>query len=259
MSMRLTLREPCSQLGFVDKLSIDDYDDNNEDVEEFIPVEDGENDKEIAVYDEGDVEVFKEIDDNDTDYDDGALSDDNANADQSDKEDRLFDCIPIRSGISNTNQKIPNRRRRRNTLTQTPRAIATPQTECESFEHMITEEIMRTVLRYTNRKCREVRRTLSTAQNYHDFSMKEFKAALAVILRANSDRDNFTELQNLWDVGDSKPFYRAVMSLNRFKCFLRCVRFNNWHTREMTSLVLFQKYGAYFLEVFNVCMFQMIA
>ena len=65
---------------------------------------------------------------------------------------------------------------------------------------------MRTVLRYTNRKCSEVQSTLSTNQNYHDFLMEEFKAALAVILRAGSDRDNFTELQNLWDVGDSKHF-----------------------------------------------------
>ena len=113
-------------------MSIDDYDDNNEDAQEFIPVEDGKNDEKIAV-DEGDVEVFEEIDDNDTDYDDGASSDENANADQSDEEDNLFDCIPSRSGISYTTQEIPNRRRRRNTLTQTPRAIATPQTECESF------------------------------------------------------------------------------------------------------------------------------
>ena len=131
MSRRLTLREACSQLGLVDELSIDDYDDNNEDAEEFIPIEDGENDEEIAVDDEGDVEVFEEIDDNDTDYDDGASSDENANADQSDEEDRLFDCIPSRSGILYTTQEIPNRRRRRNTLTQTPRAIATPQTECK--------------------------------------------------------------------------------------------------------------------------------
>ena len=191
ISRRLTLREACSQLEFVDELSIDDYDDNNEDDEEFIPVEDGENDEKIAV---DDVEVFEEIDDNDTDCDDGASSDENANADQSDEEDRLFDYIPSRSGISYTTQEIPNRRRRRNTLTQTPRAIATPQTECEIFEHMITEEIMQTVLRYTNRKCREVRRTLSTPQNYHNFSMEEFKAALAVTLREGSDRDNFTEL-----------------------------------------------------------------
>ena len=77
MSRQLTLREACSQLGFVDELSIDDYDDNNEDAEEFIPAEDGENDEEIAVDDEGDVEVFEEIDDNDTDYNDGASSDEN--------------------------------------------------------------------------------------------------------------------------------------------------------------------------------------
>ena len=65
MSRRLTLHEACSQLGFVDELSIDDYDDNNEDAEEFIPVEDGENDEKIAIDDEGDVEIFEEIDDND--------------------------------------------------------------------------------------------------------------------------------------------------------------------------------------------------
>ena len=59
MSRQLTLREACSQPGFVDELSIDDYHDNNEDAEEFIPVEDGENDEEIAVNDEGDVEVFE--------------------------------------------------------------------------------------------------------------------------------------------------------------------------------------------------------
>ena len=44
------------------------------------------------------------------------------------------------------------------------------------------------------------------------------------------------KLQNLWDVRDSKPFYRAIMSLNRFKCFLRCVRFDNWHTQEQRKI-----------------------
>ena len=106
MSRRLTLREACSQLGFVDELSIDDYDDNNENAEEFIPVEDGDIDEEIVVDDEGDVEVFEEIDDNGTDYDDGASSDETANADQSDEEERFFDCIPSRSGISYTTQRF---------------------------------------------------------------------------------------------------------------------------------------------------------
>ena len=239
MCRRFTLREAGNQLGLIDDLSDDD--DNGEDAE-FIPVEDGEDDEEVveddgevAVDDEGDIEAFEERDDNDTD-DDEVSSDEAANSDHSDGEGRAFDCIPSKSGISYTTQEIPNRRRRRNILTQRPRAIATPQTDIESFEHMLTEEIIRTVLRNTNRKVRELRRTLSTPQNYHNFSMEEFKAALALILRAGSDRDNFTELKNLWEVGDSKPFYRAVMSLNRFKCFLRCIRFDNWHTREQRKV-----------------------
>ena len=101
---------------------------------------------------------------------------------------------------------------------------------------MLTKDIQQTVLRYSNRKIRELRRTLPKPQNYHDFSMDEFQAGLAIFLRAGSDRDNFTELENLWLIGNGKPFYRAVMSLNRFKCFLRCIRFDNWHTREQRKV-----------------------
>ena len=62
--------------------------------------------------------------------------------------------------------------------------------------------------------------------------MSELKAGLAIILRAGNDRDNFTKLDNLWQPEDSKPFYRAVMSLVRFKFLLRCLQFDNWYTRE---------------------------
>ena len=62
--------------------------------------------------------------------------------------------------------------------------------------------------------------------------MDELKAGLAIILRAGSDRDNFTEFNNLWQPDDSKLFYRAVMFLVGFKFLFRCLRFDNWHTRE---------------------------
>ena len=66
--------------------------------------------------------------------------------------------------------------------------------------------------------------------------MDELKAELAIILRAGSDRDNFTELDDLWQPEDSKLFYRAVMSLVRFKFLLRCVRFDDWHIREQRKV-----------------------
>ena len=62
--------------------------------------------------------------------------------------------------------------------------------------------------------------------------MDELKAGLAIILRSGSDRGNFTERDNIWQPEDSKSFYRAVMSLVRFKFLFRCLRFDNWNTRE---------------------------
>ena len=120
----------------------------------------------------------------------------------------------------------------RNILTQSSEVIANPRSEIESFELLLSEDILPTVLMHTNRKAREIRRTLSRMQPFKTFSTDELKAGLAIILRAGSDRDNFAELDNLWQPEDSKPFYRAVMSLVRFKFLLRCLRFDNWHTRE---------------------------
>ena len=85
---------------------------------------------------------------------------------------------------------------------------------------------------HTNRKAREIRKTLSRLQFFKTFSIDELKAGLTIILRAGSDGDNIIKLDNLWQAEDSKPSYRAVMSLVRFKFLLRCLQFGNWHTRE---------------------------
>ena len=119
----------------------------------------------------------------------------------------------------------------RNILTQFFKVIANPR-DIESFELFLSKDILLTVLIHTNRKAREIRRTLSRLQPFKTFSMNELKARLAIILRAGSDRDNFTKLDNLWQPEDSKPFYLAVMSLIRFKFLLRCLQFDNWHTRK---------------------------
>ena len=119
-----------------------------------------------------------------------------------------------------------------NILTQSSKVIANPWSEIESFELFLSEDILRTVLMLTNRKVKETRRASSRLQPFKTLSMDELKAGFAIILRAGSERDKFTELDNLWQPKDSKPFYRAVMSLVRFKFLLRCLRFDNWHTRE---------------------------
>ena len=128
----------------IEELSVDN--DKTDEDAEFIPLEDGDDDEEVAVDDEGDIEVFEEKDNNDTD-DDEASSDEDVNYGQGNEEGRTFDSILSKSGVLYTPKELPNRRRRRNILTQRPRVIATLQTESKSFEHMLTEEIMRTILR----------------------------------------------------------------------------------------------------------------
>ena len=82
-------------------------------------------------------------------------------------------------------------------LTQSSKVIANPQSEIESFELFLSKDILRTVLMHTNRKVRQIRITVSRRQSLKTFFMDELKAGLAIILRAGSDRNNFTELDNL--------------------------------------------------------------
>ena len=121
-------------------------------------------------------------------------------------------------------------------ITETPRTILNPQSEKASFEALISEEILRTIFMYTNRKLREIQKSLYVRYPTTSFSMEELKARLAIILRAGCDK-NFSDLEGLWQLSDSRPFFRTVMSLNRFKLLLRCLRFNNCYTRDKQKVV----------------------
>ena len=66
--------------------------------------------------------MFEERDDDGTD-DEEASIDETALAVQSDEEEHTFDFIQSKSSITYTFQQIPNRRRRRNILTQKLRVI----------------------------------------------------------------------------------------------------------------------------------------
>ena len=67
--------------------------------------------------------------------------------------------------------------------------------------------------------------------------MEKLKAGLNILLRARHDRDNFSDLEGLWQSNHSRPFYCTVMSLNRFKPLFRCHRFDNWQTRNERKLI----------------------
>ena len=63
------------------------------------------------------------------------------------------------------------------------------------------------------------------------FMLDEIKAAIGILLSAGADRGNFWSVRDLWDPAEGRPFYRAVMSINRFKFFIRAIRFDNYRDR----------------------------
>ena len=204
----MTLRDACLQLGITeDNLYNDDNDaednlygnNSNRADKEGMQISEEEEKTRPVVDDEGNVEIFQE---NATDEED-EKDEETMNADDNDTDHEDEECVLGRSGTEYSTRPIPARRRMRNILTQSFKVIANPRSEIESFELFLSEDTLRTVLMHTNRKAREIRRILSRLQSFKTFSMDELKAGLAIVLRAGNDRDNFTELDNLWQPEDS--------------------------------------------------------
>lgn len=200
---RLTFSAACNALGIEDQAP----DENNQ----------VEND------DDGDVEVFSDnSDSSDEDEDIGG-------------EGGIEQQINMTSanGIEYTNEPFAARNRERNNLIGRRRLIANPQTPIEAFQLFITEDMIRIIQRCTNIKLRQILPNCrGDTINRDEFTYDEVMAALAIIVRAGSDRDNFNALDDFWSKEDSKPFYRGTMSYHRFKFFQRCVRFDDYRTRD---------------------------
>ena len=136
------------------------------------------------------------------------------------------------SDVQYSSRPFQHHRRERNILTETSRNLVHPQTEMESFLLFIDEIMLRTLQRHTNRKAADIRRSSPRQYNWmSDFTFDEILACLGILLSAGVDRDNFSSLEDLWHPIESRPFYRVVMSCQRFKFFLRAVRFDNFRDR----------------------------
>ena len=89
--------------------------------------------------------------------------------DNAEEVDQDADQILCPGGISYTSRPIPSRRRLRNVITETPRAILDSWSEKASFEALISEEILRKILMLTKRKLRGIRKSLHVAIQQHLF------------------------------------------------------------------------------------------
>ena len=176
-----------------------------------------------VIDDEGDIEACEE-ESSDSENEDSDSFDSN-------EEDHETDIVC--GDIKYRRNPYSSDTRARNILTEKPRALCSPASEMESFLLFFDEDLIRHILRYTNRKVSDVRHDHKPAPYYmKHFTYDELLACFAIIIRAGVDRDNMSDLQDLWSKIDSRPFYRATIGFQRFKFFLRCVRFDNFRNRE---------------------------
>ena len=127
MNRRLTFRNACAQLGISEE---DVYDDSYEEKEEeeVGEVEDAllelqtDEEEKTAVDDKLDVAVFVEGESDSSD-------DEKEPVDRESDDEQDDDWVVSSSGILYTSQPMPARRCQRNITTETPRAIAEPQSE----------------------------------------------------------------------------------------------------------------------------------
>ena len=174
---------------------------------------------EIIIDYEGDIEVVSEQSSSeDSDEDDANLHEEH--------------LVMEANGIQYSREPFENRRRQRNIVEDGPRNLAHPRFPLEAFHLFFTPEMTREIQRHTNRKACDIRRESKIIRGFmNNFTFDEICACIGIILRAGVDRDNMTDVSDLWNATEGRPFFRAVIGQKRFVFFLRCIRFDNYRTR----------------------------
>ena len=217
---RFTFQEALTQLQIVS----DDVNNDSDAVNNDSDAETTSSSETESVVDDDEVPLKEELPDIDV------FEEENEDAGSSEDEAQ----VAITAGNATYyNNPFPKRLRSRNILAQQPRIIAAPKHEVDAFKIFYQPKIILQIVRKTNRKARDVRHECELSPNsiYKNFTSHKVEASLAIMIRASLDRDNFTNFHCLWDLVDSRPFYRVTTALNRFKFLLRCMRFDNYRNR----------------------------
>lgn len=207
-----------------DNNSDDDFENANPSVEEIdVPTSSGDQEHVISQdngadsdLSDGEIVIDEETDDSDSEAD-ASSNDENSNNE-----------FVSPNGVKWNSSRPVQRRLSRNITNFSAGPTFIPRTEVESFYLFLDETILRTILTYTNRRVRQARKS--------PFTLSELKAGLAILIRAGADKDNLSDISTLFNINDSRPFYRCAMSKNRFKLFLRYISFDNKGDRRQRQV-----------------------
>ena len=103
----------------------------------------------------------------------------------------------------------------------------------EAWETFFTEEMLRLIVEYTNLEIQRIRGNYSRERNVNPTNIVELKALIGLLFLAGLLRSYHVNTANLRATdGTGTEIFPCVLSEQRFKFLLRCLRFDKKSDRE---------------------------
>ncbi|KAL0893983.1 hypothetical protein ABMA27_014057 [Loxostege sticticalis] len=149
-----------------------------------------------------------------------------------------------------------SRTRRHNIITHLP-GLAGParekrnMSELESWQLLVTDEMVEIIILHTNKKISEFRETHSSTGAHTNYIQKtEMNAFLGLTILAGVFKSGHEDLEGLWDSdGTGRDIFRATMSLKRYLFISSALRFDDVETRNERKA---NDRAALISEIFNM-------
>jgi hypothetical protein len=120
------------------------------------------------------------------------------------------------------------------------------QTILDAFKLFFTNEILDQIVLHTNlyakryfdQNIRSGQDSNSTRLDSHcwkPIDRIKLESFIGLLIQSGVNRSNHELLYDLWDISQSRPVYRATMSLQRFKHLLQFIRFDDRETRDKSD------------------------
>lgn len=100
------------------------------------------------------------------------------------------------------------------------------------FELLFTSDMVALIVTYTNQKIATSREKFTSPQWYiGDTNQNEIKALFGLLFMSGALKNAHLNCTDAWSVVYGSPFFRGVMTKNRFEFLINNLRFDDQHTR----------------------------